>query len=94
MDHPKVINQIQGDWLDLNLLRAPRLVAIQQVNWGCPECFDLFEVHIVVYWSTIYEYLNLYIFFDSSYSFKIKYRWLFYDMYVINLNTTFNYNFF
>ena len=52
MDHPKVINWIQGDQLDLNPLKAPRLIAIQLVNLGCPECSDPFQIHTVVYQST------------------------------------------
>ncbi len=55
-----MIDRIQSDRLDLNPLRAPRLIAIQLVNLGCPECSDPFQVHTVVYRSTISTPCNLY----------------------------------
>ncbi len=55
-----MIDRIQGDRLNLNPLRAPRLIAIQLVNLGCPECSDPFQVHIAVYRSTISAPCNFY----------------------------------
>ncbi len=55
-----MIDRIQGDRLDLNPVRALSLIAIQLVNLRCPECFDLFQVYIAVYRSTISASCNLY----------------------------------
>ena len=87
-----MIDRIHGDQLDLIPLRAPRLIAIQLVKLRCLECSNLFQVYTMVYQSTYTNTLNLYIFFDSSQSFKIEYKQLFYDIHVINFHIISYYN--
>ena len=53
--------------------------------WSLLSPYSSIPIHL-------YKCRNLYIFFHSLYSFKIEYKWLFYDIYAINFNATSNYN--